>query len=528
MSGAECEEDVCGPVDSDLKPGDIQQLLVSKEEVPTEQQEWSPSLDQEDPPELPHIKEEEEEHWISQEGEQHRGLEEADIIKFTFTPVPVKSEEDDEEKPQSSIYGQLLSVSKEEVPPEQQEWSPSLDQEDPQELPHIKEEEEELWISQEREQLEGLQEADIIKFTFTPVPVKSEEDDEEETPQSSQLHQNQTEENRDEYFKTEADGEDCGETEPDQYFSPERHLQPDTDDETSHSEPDTDDSCDWQDVREPEFGLIDLQDNEEHERDVECNTGRTPVSSSECATNCGHEGHLHKHNGVQTGVKPFRCSVCGKRYSWKKSLTDHMKLHSEELFSCSVCKKTFKWRRNIVRHMRIHTGEKPFSCSICGLRFTQSSAVTKHLRVHTGEKPFSCSVCKASFKDRHNLLKHTKLHTGEKPFSCSVCGKRFAQKTHLRRHLNVHTGEKPFSCSVCGKDFTQKTHLRQHLTVHTGEKPFSCSVCGKRFAQRGTMKEHLSVHTGEKPFSCNVCSKRFTKLSYIKKHKCVGESSINK
>ncbi|MEQ2300816.1 hypothetical protein AMECASPLE_029780 [Ameca splendens] len=32
------------------------------------------------------------------------------------------------------------------------DWSPSLNQQDP-ELPHIKEEEEELWISHEREQL---------------------------------------------------------------------------------------------------------------------------------------------------------------------------------------------------------------------------------------------------------------------------------------------------------------------------------------------------------------------------------------
>ncbi|KAL7374638.1 hypothetical protein ABVT39_004528, partial [Epinephelus coioides] len=63
---------------------------------------------------------------------------------------------------------QQLSVVKEEVPPEQQEWSSSVDQEDP-EPPHIKEEQEELWISQEGEQLQGLEEDDITKFTSTPV-----------------------------------------------------------------------------------------------------------------------------------------------------------------------------------------------------------------------------------------------------------------------------------------------------------------------------------------------------------------------
>ncbi|XP_023267634.1 uncharacterized protein LOC111659049 [Seriola lalandi dorsalis] len=73
---------------------------------------------------------------------------------------------------------QQLLVSKEE----QQEWSSSLDQEDQEdpEPPHIKEEQEELWTSQEGEQLQGLEEADITKFTFTPVPVKSEDDDDDD------------------------------------------------------------------------------------------------------------------------------------------------------------------------------------------------------------------------------------------------------------------------------------------------------------------------------------------------------------
>ncbi|XP_038592427.1 uncharacterized protein LOC119916467 [Micropterus salmoides] len=67
-------------------PADVQQLLVIKEETPSE---WSPSLDQEDP-ELLHIKEEQEKLWTSQEGEQLNGLEEADITRFPFTAVPVK------------------------------------------------------------------------------------------------------------------------------------------------------------------------------------------------------------------------------------------------------------------------------------------------------------------------------------------------------------------------------------------------------------------------------------------------------
>ncbi|XP_033984263.1 uncharacterized protein LOC117480954, partial [Trematomus bernacchii] len=114
---------------------------------------------------------------------------------------------------------QLLVVVKEDVLPDQQDWSTSLDQEDPEPPPHIKQEQEELRISQEREQLQELEEADITKSTFTPDPVKSEDD--EEKPQSSQPHQRQTE-----HMETEADGDDCRGPEPARNSDPESSLQP--------------------------------------------------------------------------------------------------------------------------------------------------------------------------------------------------------------------------------------------------------------------------------------------------------------
>ncbi|XP_038580609.1 uncharacterized protein LOC119907017 isoform X2 [Micropterus salmoides] len=201
MSKVENEEELCGQrklLDAVFKPeADVQLLLVSEEEVPPQQQELRPSLDQEDPPEPPYIKE---------------------------------------------------------------EWSPGLDQRGS----PIKEEQEELWTSQEGKQLQGLEAVDLTKFTFTPVPVKSEQDDEEK-PQSSQLHQRLTEE-----MESESDGEDCGGPEPARNSDPERHLQPDTDKTSDSSE--TDDSCDW-----VESGLNPLQNNEVFTlsgRDMQC--GRTP------------------------------------------------------------------------------------------------------------------------------------------------------------------------------------------------------------------------------------------------------------
>ncbi|KAM7402806.1 hypothetical protein PAMP_018017 [Pampus punctatissimus] len=75
-----------------LRRADVPSLTVSAEVAP-EQQEIRPKLEQEAPEPL-RIKEEPEEVWSIQEGEQLQGLEEADIPL-----ISVKSE-DDEEKPE--------------------------------------------------------------------------------------------------------------------------------------------------------------------------------------------------------------------------------------------------------------------------------------------------------------------------------------------------------------------------------------------------------------------------------------------
>ncbi|XP_045906593.1 gastrula zinc finger protein XlCGF57.1-like isoform X2 [Micropterus dolomieu] len=514
---AEYEEELCGQrklLDAVFKPevrlhrADVQLVLVSQEEVPPEQQDWSPSLDQEDLPKPPHIKE---------------------------------------------------------------EWSPSLDQEDPPEPSHIKEEQEELWTSQEGEQLRGMEEADITKFTFTPVPVKSDED--EEKPQSSQLHQRLTEQ-----MKTEADGEDCGGPEPARNSDTDRHLQPDPDDKTSDSsEPETDDSCDWEETREPQSGATPLQNNSG------CNSGGKSFSCSECGRRFSQNASLKRHNRIHTGEKPYSCSVCVMGFARKGYLQEHMKVHTgKKRYSCRVCGRGFTWLYQLQHHR-----SGGHQCTQLHQRQTEENRDAEHFKMETegedcggpemarnsdpdfllqphtdgktedssqpvtgdkehqsGSNPmknneapvrlilegkcFSCSVCKKTFKQRRDCVKHLRIHTGEKPYSCSACGKRFTQSSSLKTHLRIHTGEKPFTCSICQKTFPRRDTVVRHMRVHKREKCLSCSVCGKAFPKSRSLTQHLKVHTGEKPFSCSVSKKGSQGRRDVVKHMTIHTLSVVK
>ncbi|XP_056224901.1 zinc finger protein 37-like [Seriola aureovittata] len=372
-----------------------------------------------------------------------------------------------QENPQTEVPSksdvQYLFLIKEEVP---LELSPRLDQEKPK-SPNIKEEQEELRTSQEGEQLQRLEEADDAMVPLTLVHVKTEDD--EEKPQSSQPHPSRTEESREseppssssaQQMETEADGEDCGGSEPDRNLDPHGHLQPDTDEKVSESSNTEDSDIDWKETKARFKGQTNLT------------------------------WHMNAH----TGEKPSVSDVGGKESYQQHHVTADVKVHTgEKPFSCSVCGKGFKGKRNLNRHIKIHTGEKPFGCSVCGKTFTVKANLTVHIRVHTGETPFGCSVCGNKFKVKGALTRHMKVHTGETPFGCSVCGKRFKENGDLTRHMKVHTGEKPFCCDFCGKRFRRRRELMQHSRIHTKEKPFSCSFCGRTFNHDSNRVKHMRI-----------------------------------
>ncbi|XP_017285168.1 oocyte zinc finger protein XlCOF8.4-like [Kryptolebias marmoratus] len=254
-------------------------------------------------------------------------------------------------------------------------------QEDP-EPPQIKEEEEE---------------AEISKFTVSPVPLKTEED--EEKPQSLQLHHSQSEENRD-------------------------FLGDETEKTSSFSDPDTDDSNCWKPKREPQSGS-----------NSESDSGRNPSS---CSDNKATES-LQPESDDSVDSDFFK--------DYKKPQSDLNSLRQEATekgakyvtdlkpYSCTQCSKVFRYSSYLKIHMKQHT--ERYFCSVCGHKSTSSSNLKVHLRTHTGEKPFSCSICGKKYTNKASMLSHMSVHDAERKYSCDECKKSFAWYTELKYHQCV-------------------------------------------------------------------------------------------
>lgn len=141
---------------------------------------------------------------------------------------------------------------------------------------------------------------------------------------------------------------------------------------------------------------------------------------------CNLQGIQSSSEGTKSNsIDP--CDICGRVYPTPAKQRAHnkryhtpeyqayMKKHRMKYFknkAPQVCPECGSLVKSLTNHMKIHTDQ--FPCELCGRIFSRKDAYQSHMRVHTGEKPFLCYVCGQSFKQQGDRNKHMrKLHNIE-------------------------------------------------------------------------------------------------------------------
>ncbi|XP_075212851.1 uncharacterized protein LOC142319440 isoform X2 [Lycorma delicatula] len=190
------------------------------------------------------------------------------------------------------------------------------------------------------------------------------------------------------------------------------------------------------------------------------------------------------------------------RRSHDRSYLPKCKSDPGENVECPMCHGIFL-KGSLRNHILIHSGIKPYSCNTCGKKFVTKWNMKLHQWTHAARasKPFKCKQCKAAFIRLNEYQVHLRSHKNIRPFSCNHCGRQFTHKYNCIRHVREHEVAKMFRCEICGKQFHRSYYLKDHMRVHTGAKPYSCHICSKTTATKTNHNKHLKTHHAREPIN---------------------------
>ncbi|XP_075538286.1 uncharacterized protein LOC142572805 [Dermacentor variabilis] len=249
-------------------------------------------------------------------------------------------------------------------------------------------------------------------------------------------------------------------------------------------------------------------------------------------TDCNFEteslGRFERHRASHTGVYPYECSECPRRFAAKEELSRHVHIiHPKGQQNCPQCPRLFQDQLEFDTHLQLHQDGQSHPCEECGHHFENAQALLEHRnKRHDLNLPYECRLCHQRFCNIGQRVTHVRKYHPRvllKSHVCDICGSAFRYQSGLAVHkLDKHTGRtegRLFECEYCGKVFGRSNVLAMHLRLHTGERPYLCQHCGLTFRNPTNLKYHtVNMHTKNYAVSCPICSRGFVVRRKLAKH----------
>lgn len=235
--------------------------------------------------------------------------------------------------------------------------------------------------------------------------------------------------------------------------------------------------------------------------------------------------YVKQHMRSHTGVRPYKCNYCDKRFITTSSLNSHIKYNhpTQATYKCALCRLIFHKKKLFRSHELKCVKLRTFQCHLCKFQMERlyMYKVKEHMRrSHTGEKVFKCEYCSEKFLAKAGRSAHMQRHPEKLPYKCSICKRRQQTKEGWQKHNKICIARRRLECHLCGYSYPRFTikGLKMHMRKHTGEKPFQCQFCQKYYPRPEALAQHIQRHRDLFKFKCAQCHRRFWNDVLRKQH----------